>query len=60
MRYYDKKKRNSLIYKMKLWFLKLTFRDIVLYTKYAFLILFEFIIVGIGFIIILILPHFFH
>lgn len=60
MRYYDKKKRNSLIYKMKLWFLKVTFRDIVFYTKYIFLILFDFVIVGIGFVIMFILPHLFH
>ena len=60
MRYYDKKRRNSLIYKMKLWFLKVTFRDIASYTKYIFLILFDFVIVGIGFIIMFILPHLFH
>ena len=60
MRYYDKHKRNSLIYKMKLWFLRMTFRDIVSYMKNISLTLLDFVMIGIGFLIIFILPHLFH
>ena len=60
MRYYDRKRRNSFIYKMKLWFLRVTFRDIVSYIKAIIFFLFNFIIVGIGFIMIFIVPHLFH
>ncbi len=60
MRYYDKHKRNHLVYKMKLWFLRVTFRDIVSYMKNISLTLLDFVMIGIGFLIIFILPHLFH
>lgn len=60
MRYYDKYKRNNFIYKMKLWFLRVTFRDIVSYMKNISLTLLDFVMIGIGFLIIFILPHLFH
>jgi len=60
MWHYNKKIRNSFNYKIKMWFLKVTFRDIIKYCKILFSWINEFIIIGIIFILIFILPHFFH
>lgn len=60
MRHYNRKRRKSFNYKIKMWFLRVTFRDIIRYCKILFSWINEFIIIGIVFILLFILPHFFH
>lgn len=60
MRYQDRKIRNSLRYKIKMWFLKVTFQDFITYCKTLFSWVNEFVIIAIVFILIFVLPHFFH
>ena len=57
---YNNKKRNSLHYKIEMWFLTVTFRDFIKYCKILFSWINEFIIIAIAFILVFILPHFFH
>lgn len=60
MRAQDRKIRNSLRYKIKMWVYRLEFRDIAIPTKKFCLIMLDFIISGIGFLLLLLLPHLFH
>ena len=61
MRRQDLRRRKTIWYKMKLWFLKVTFRDIIHIVKIIFSWAFEFVIMGLAFILLLfIIPHFFH
>ena len=61
MRRQDSKRRKTIGYKIKLWFLTVTFRDIINFLKMVFCELIEFIIMGLALILILfIIPHFFH
>ena len=55
-----KRTRNSLSYKVKMWFYRLTCRDIKYIVKIIFSFMLEFIIIFLGFISIFILPAFFH
>lgn len=57
---YNRKRRNSFSYKIKMWFLKVTFRDFIKYCKILFSWINEFVIIAIVFILIFVLPHFFH
>lgn len=50
--------RKTLRYKIKMWFYRLTFRDVENTTKKFFLMLFEIVISGLGFLILFLLPVF--
>lgn len=52
--------RNTLQYKIKMWFYHLTFRDVEKCSKFIFMILSEIIMTIIGFLILFVLPAFFH
>ena len=56
----DKKRRNSLKYKIKMWFRCLTLRDIKRYIDIGLSLLFEILIGILGFILIFIIPALFH
>jgi len=61
MRRQDLKRRKTIGYKIKFWFLTVTFQDIINFLKVAFCGLVEFIIMGLALILMLfIIPHFFH
>jgi len=55
-----KRTRNSIWYKINMWFYRLTFQDVKNVCKKAGNIIFEFIIGLIGFLMIFILPALFH
>lgn len=57
---YNCKRRNSFSYKIEMWFLKVTFQDFIKYCKILFSWINEFVIIAIVFILIFVLPHFFH
>ena len=52
--------RKTLQYKIKMWFYRLTFRDIEKWVKMGLVFLFEIIISIFGFLMLFILPAFFH
>ena len=61
MRRQDLKKRKTIWYKMKLWFLRTSFQDIIYILKTIFSWTSEFVIAGLAFVLLLfIIPHFFH
>lgn len=60
MRKNDWKIRNSLKYKIKMWFYRLTFRDIAHVMKEIFNFTFEIVIAILGFIFIFIIPALLH
>ena len=61
MRRQDLRRRKTIWYKIKLWFLRITFQDIIHIVKIIFSWVFEFVIMGLTFILLLfIIPHFFH
>ena len=51
--------RNTLQYKIKMWFYRLTFQDIINITKKIIVIVLEIIMSFLGFGLLLILPAFF-
>lgn len=55
-----KRTRNSIWYKIDMWFYRLTFRDVKNACKKVGNIVFEFIIALIGFLMIFIFPALFH
>ena len=57
---YNNKRRNSFGYKIEMWFLTVTFRDFIKYSKILFSWINEFVIITIIFILIFVLPHIFH
>lgn len=59
MRMKDYKKRNSFSYKIKMWFYRLTFRDVILTSKIILISVINFIMVVLGFLIIFFGPSFF-
>ena len=60
MRCQDLKRRKTIGYKIKLWFLTVTFQDIIHIIKIVFSWAFEFIVMGLALILLFIIPHFFH
>ena len=61
MRRQDLKRRKAIGYKIKIWFLTITFREIINFIKMVFCELIEFVMMGLALILILfIIPHFFH
>lgn len=61
MRCQDLRRRKTIWYKIKLWFLRTTFQDIIYVLKTVFSWAFEFVITGLAFVLLLfIIPHFFH
>lgn len=60
MRYQDKKVRNSLRYKIKMWFFRITRQDIGKAIKTIIYGLEEFLVLILVFLFIFIVPHFFH
>lgn len=52
--------RKTLLYKIKMWFYHLTFRDIKNFIQNGIYFILEIIMVVLGFIIIFILPAFFY
>ena len=61
MRCQDLKRRKTIGYKIKLWFLTVTFQDIIHIIKIVFSWVFEYVITGLAFVLLLfIIPHFFH
>ena len=60
MRANDKKIRNSLKYKIKMWFYRLTFRDVKKGIKIFYETVFEIIILILSFLLLFIIPAFFH
>lgn len=59
MRIQDFKKRNSLSYKIKMWFYHLTFWDIISISKGMIIFIINFLMVVIGFLLLFIGPAFF-
>lgn len=55
-----KRTRNSLSYKIKMWYYRLTFGDIKRALKTGYSFAFEFIIALLGFILFFIFPALFH
>ena len=55
-----KRTRNSLSYKIKMWYYRLTFRDIKHAVKIVLGFVFEFIMVFLGFVLIFLIPALFH
>lgn len=55
-----KRTRNCLSYKIKMWYYRLTFRNVKNYLKMCGLFIFEFIMAFLGFILIFIFPAIFH
>lgn len=60
MRKNDWKIRNSLKYKIEMWFYRLTFRDVKQGIKIIFNFMFEIIIAILGFIFIFVIPTLLH
>ncbi len=61
MRRQDLRRRKTIWYKIKLWFLRTTFQDTIYVLKIVFSWVFEFVITGLAFVLLLfIIPHFFH
>ena len=60
MRMRDYKKRNSFLYKIKMLFYRLTFRDIKVSLKKIFAVAIEFVIALLGFLFIFSFHGFFH
>ena len=60
MRAQDMKIRNSLRYKIKMWFYHLEFRDIASPAKKIFWVIFDFITCSIFFLLLFLFPHLFH
>ena len=60
MRYQDRKIRNSLRYKIKMWFYYLTFNDIRKGIKNTVFFIIDMFIVILGFLMLFVLPAFFH
>lgn len=58
MRAKDYKKRNSFSYKIKMWFYRLTFRDVISTTKIVVISTINFIMVVLGFLILFFGPSF--
>jgi len=56
----DMKRRKSLIYKIKFWFYRLTFRDIENGCRNIFSWIFEFVMCVLIFAMIFLVPAFFH
>ena len=56
---YKAKYRNTIQYKIKMWFLHLTFGDIIKWTKIVVNFILEILITILGFIVVFILPAFF-
>ena len=56
----DKKIRNSLVYKIKMFFYRLTFQDVKKGSYSVMSLLFEIITAVLGLIVLLLLPAFFH
>lgn len=55
-----KRTRNSLSYKIKMWYYRLTFGDIKRALKTCYSFAFEFIIALLGFILLFLIPALFH
>ena len=55
-----KRTRKSWSYKIKMWFYRLTFRDIKCAVKVVSEFIFEFIMVFLGFVLIFLIPALFH
>ena len=60
MKHYKRNYRNTLTYKIKMWFYRLTFRDVRNTIRICGITIVEFIMCIIGFIILIILPAFFY
>jgi len=58
MRAKDYKKRNSFSYKIKMWFYRLTFRDVMSTSKIIIISVINFIMVVLGFLILFLGPSF--
>ena len=58
MRAKDFKKRNSFSYKIKMWFYRLTFRDVIFTGKFIILSVINLIMVVLGFLILFFGPSF--
>lgn len=56
----DRNYRKTLQYKIKMWFLRLTFRDVRYGIKISFLTVFEFVTAIVGFVALFIFPALFH
>lgn len=54
------KYRNTIQYKIKMWFLHLTFTDVIKWVKITIKIIFDILMAILGFIVVFILPAFFH
>ena len=52
--------RKTLRYRVKMWFYRLTFKDIKCAMRICAIAIFEFIMCAIGFIILMVLPALFH
>lgn len=59
MRAKDYKKRNSFSYKIKMWFYRLTLRDVMSTSKIIIISVINFIMVVLGFLILFFGPSFF-
>lgn len=59
MRMKDYKKRNSFSYKIKMWFYRLTFRDVTSMGKTAIISVINFVMLILGFLILFLGPSFF-
>jgi len=59
MRAKDYKKRNSFSYKIKMWFYRLTFRDVMSISKIVIISVINFIMAVLGFLILFFGPSFF-
>ena len=59
MRAKDYKKRNSFSYKIKMWFYRLTFQDVMSTSKIAIISVINFIMIVLGFLILFFGPSFF-
>lgn len=55
-----KRTRKSWSYKIKMYYYRLTFRDIKLFGRKIFSFMFDFIIAVLGFVLIFVLPALFH
>jgi len=58
MRVKDYKKRNSFLYKIKMWFYRLTLRDVLSTSKIVIISIINFIMVVLGFLILFFGPSF--
>ncbi len=60
MRYQDYKRRRSFQYRVKMWFYRLTIEEVKACFKICFFSIIKFIIMGLSFILLFIIPHLFH